>query len=178
MLIRVGDLLVAAHLPLAHRCDNPQLWCQRGDGGLNPHLIVALAGTAVGDGVAAVTPRLVNSQLGDERTSQRREQGVAALVARVRLDCRGHVVTGELLARVDDQALDGAQVGRLLEDLGEVVLRLAKIDAQRHDLGVVLILDPLEHHRCVETTRVEQHDTVHLMWQGEVLGGLLDGRHF
>ena len=53
VLARVRDLLVAAHRPRAHRRDHLQLGRERGDGALDPHLVVALAGAAVGDRVAA-----------------------------------------------------------------------------------------------------------------------------
>ena len=53
VLAGVGDLLLAAHLPVAHRGDHLQLRSQRRDGGLDPDLVVALAGAAVGDRVAA-----------------------------------------------------------------------------------------------------------------------------
>ena len=53
VLARVGDLLLAAHLPGAHRRDRLQLRRQRRHRRLDPHLVVALAGAAVGDRVAA-----------------------------------------------------------------------------------------------------------------------------
>ena len=53
VLARVGDLLLAAHLPGAHRRDRLQLRRQGRDRRLDPHLVVALAGAAVGDRVAA-----------------------------------------------------------------------------------------------------------------------------
>ena len=53
VLARVGDLLLAAHLPGADRRDRPQLGREGRDGRLDPDLVVALAGAAVGDRVAA-----------------------------------------------------------------------------------------------------------------------------
>ena len=53
VLARVGDLLLAAHRPLAHRRDHLQLGRERRDRAVDPDLVVALAGAAVGDRVAA-----------------------------------------------------------------------------------------------------------------------------
>src|SRR6266508_4064870 len=53
VLARVGDLLLAAHLPAAHRRDDLHGRVERDHGRLDPHLIVALAGAAMGDRVAA-----------------------------------------------------------------------------------------------------------------------------
>ena len=58
-------------------------------------------------------------------------------------------------------------------DRVEVVGRLAEVDAERHDLGVVLVLDPLEHHRGVQSARVEQHHAMDLVGLCQIPG---DGR--
>ena len=92
VLAGVGDLLLAAHLPLAHRRDHLQLGVERRDRALDPDLVVALAGAAVGDRVAAVLAGGLDGELGDQRPAQRREQRVAAAVERVGLDRRQHVV--------------------------------------------------------------------------------------
>ena len=168
VLLRVGDLLVAAHLPLAHRRDDLQVGRERRDRRLDAHLVVALAGAAVGDRVGAVLARRVAGQLGQQRAAERGEQRVAALVAGVRPDRRGHVVARELLLGVHHEALDGAQVEGLLAHRVEVVGRLAQVDAERHHLGVVLVLDPLQHHRRVQAARVQEHHAVHLVGLGEV----------
>ena len=113
VLARVGDLLLAAHLPLAHRGDQLQLRVERRDRRLDPNLVVALAGAAVGDRVAARLARVLDRELGDQRPPERREQRIAAAVERVRLDRRQHVVARELLAGVDDDRVDGPEVARL-----------------------------------------------------------------
>ena len=70
VLLRVGDLLVAAHLPLAHRRDHLQVGGERRDRRLDPHLVVALAGAAVGDRVGAVLARRVAGELGQQRPAE------------------------------------------------------------------------------------------------------------
>ena len=92
VLARVGDLLLAAHLPLAHRRQHLELGVEGGDRAVDPHLVVALAGAAVGDRVAAGRARVLDRELRDQRPGERGEQRVAAAVERVRPDRRQHVV--------------------------------------------------------------------------------------
>ena len=168
VLARVGDLLVAAHRPRAHRRDHLQLRRERRDRALDPHLVVALAGAAVGDRVAARLARVLDRELGDQRPAERGEQRVAVAVVGVRLDRRQHVLARELLARVDDVAVERAELQRLALDDVVVLARLAEVDGERDDLGLVLVLDPLEHHARVEAARVEQQHAPDLAGLGQV----------
>src|SRR5262249_61664649 len=80
VLASIGDLLLAAHPPLADRGDQPQLRVERGDGRLEPDLIVALAGAAVGDDAAARRPRMLDGELPDQRPAERGEQRIPAAI--------------------------------------------------------------------------------------------------
>ena len=80
VLAGVGDLLLAAHPPLAHRSDHLELGVEGRDGRLEAHLVVALAGAAVGDRVATGPPRRLDRQPRDQRAAQGGEQRVAAPV--------------------------------------------------------------------------------------------------
>src|SRR5207244_8305227 len=91
---------------------------------------------------------------------------------RVRLDRGKHVIVRELMSRVDDQAVEGPEAKRLLLDDLEVLPRLAEIDGEGDDLRGVLVLDPLEHHRCVETAGIEEQHATDLLRTG-----LIGGRH-
>ena len=170
MLARVGDLLVAAHRPRAHGRDHLELGRERRDGRLDAHLVVALAGAAVGDRVAAGAARVVDGELGDQRPAERGEERIAVAVVGVGLDGRQHVVAGELLARVDDVAVQCPEPQRLAAHDLVVLARLAEVDGQRDHLGVVLVLDPLEHHARVQAAGVEQQDAADLFRLGEVGG--------
>ena len=172
MALGVGDLLVPAHLPFADRRDHLQFRRDRGDGRLDPHLIVALAGAAVGDGVGVERARGVDGELGQQWATEAREWRVAALVAGVGEDRRPDIVAGELVLGVDQDRLDGPEIAGLLEGRVEVVGRLAEVDAQCDHFGVVLILDPLEHHRRVESAGVEQDDAVDVFGPGDIRSGL------
>jgi hypothetical protein len=152
----VLDLLLAAHLPLAHGRDDLELGRQRRHRGLDAHLVVALARAAVRHGVASGLAGGLDGELGDQRAAQRREQRVAAAVEGVGLDRRSDVAAGELLARVDDAALQRPELEGLALHHLEVLTGLAEVDGQRDHLGLVLVLDPLEHDAGVQAARVEQ----------------------
>jgi hypothetical protein len=102
---------------------------------------------------------------------ERREQRVAVAVVGVRLDRREHVLARELLARVDDVAVERAELERLAADDVVVLPRLPEVHGQRDHLGLVLVLDPLEHHARVQAARVEQQHAPDLAGLGQV------GRH-
>src|SRR5205823_5658366 len=59
------DLLLAAHAPLADWCDHLQIRSQRRGGDVEAHLVVALAGAAVGYQGRAGLPRYAHHQLCD-----------------------------------------------------------------------------------------------------------------
>ena len=127
MLARVGDLFLAAHLPVAYRRDDLQLGPERRLRRLDAHLVVPLAGAAVRDRVAARLACDLDGDLRQQWPAECGEERVAAAVERVRLDRRQHVVLGELLARVDHDAIESAQLDRLaLHDI-EVLARLPEV---------------------------------------------------
>ena len=163
MLPRVGDLLVTAHPPFTNRREHLDLGSQRRDGRVDPDLIVALAGAAVGDRVAAVLAGRLDGEPGDQRPRQGREQRIPAAVEGVGPDRRQHELRCELLARVDDERLDRTHVLRLGGDRIPVLAGLAQLNREGDDLGAVLLLDPVQHHAGVETTRVEQQDAPDLI---------------
>ena len=86
-----------------------------------------------------------------------------------------HVVARELLARVDHVAVERAELQRLALDDVVVLAGLAEVDRERDHLGLVLVLDPLEHHGRVEPARVEQQHAPDLAGLGLVRGGLDQG---
>jgi hypothetical protein len=69
-----------------------------GEGELEAHLVVALAGRAVRDGVGAVRERDLRLASRDQRARDRRAEHVAALVEGVGAQDREDVVARELLA--------------------------------------------------------------------------------
>jgi hypothetical protein len=124
----------------------------------------------VGDRVAARAARVLDRELGDQRAAERGEERVAVAVVGVGPDRRQDVLGGELVARVDHVRLDRAEVERLALDDVVVLARLAEVDGEGHDLGLVLVLDPLEHHARVQAARVEQQHAPDLAGLGEIGG--------
>ena len=176
VLARVRDLLVAAHPPGADGRDHLQLGASVAIVAsirtwslplpVQPWAIVSQPGLA----------RVLDRELGDQRPAERREQRIAEPVDRVGLDRREHVLARELLARVDHVRVDRAELERLAPDDLVVLAGLPEVDGQRHDLGLVLVLDPLEHHARVEAAAVEQQHAVHLGRVGLVASWSADVR--
>ena len=86
--LTVLDLVIPAHAPIAYGCNDIDIRPESGDAYLQPDLVVALAGAAVGDGVSVVLPGCLDQIPGDERASQGRGQRVLLLVNRPGLQGR------------------------------------------------------------------------------------------
>ena len=155
-----------------------QLGVEGRDRRLDPHLVVALAGAAVGDRVAAVLPRRLDRQLADQRPAEGGEERIAAAVEGVRLDRRQDVVIRELLACVDEDGLDGPELLGLAGDHVPFLAGLPEVDGERHDFRPVALLDPLQHHAGVQASRVEQEHTSDLLGVGLVGGNPRSFREF
>ena len=119
----------------------------------------------------SLAARVLDGELRDQRPAERGEQRVAAAVERVGLDRRRDVLARELLARVDDVAVERAEPQRLALDHLVVLAGLAEVDGQADHLGVVGVLDPLQHHARVEAAGVEQQHAVDVLGVGLVAGG-------
>ncbi len=128
---------------------------------LEPHLVVALAGAAVGDRVGRELAGRGHEMAGDHRPRQRRHEWVLPLVERVRLDRVDDEPGRVLLAGVDDPRLDRTGDERALADrlpVGRVGVRLlADVDRERDHLRAPLLLDPLHRDGGVEPARVREH---------------------
>ena len=83
---------LAGEAPAPHRREHLEVGRERARRHLEAHLVVALAGAAVGDGVGAVLAGGRDQVLGDERPGERRHQRVLALVDGVGLERGRHEV--------------------------------------------------------------------------------------
>ena len=159
LLGEVDQLLAALEFPLAPRCDHADVGLQRIIAELEAHLVVALAGRAMADGVRAHRPRNLDLALGDQRPRDRRAEQIVALVLRVGAEHREDEVADELLAQILDE-----DVFRLhAEHLGLAprrfdLLALAEVGGEGYDLRVIFGLQPLEDDRGVEPARISEHD--------------------
>ena len=123
-------------------------------------LVVALAGAAVGDGVGAFLVGDLDQKLGDHRPGHGGGQRVDALVERAGLDVRPAEVAHETLPAVDDvgpagAGADGPAIDVLLEHAA------AEVDGEGDDLDVVLLAQPGDGDRGVESTGISEHHLVH-----------------
>ena len=159
VLLGEGDQVLAAlERPLAPGRDDLDAGLQRVIGELEAHLVVALAGGAVTDGVGAGGARDLDLLLGDERPRDRGAEQVDALVERVGAKHREHVVAHEFLAQVldvDVLRLD-AEHQRLFAR-GLDLAALAEVGREGHHLGAVGLLQPLQNDRGVEAARIGEH---------------------
>ena len=129
-------------------------------GDVEADLVVALAGAAVGDRVGAFLVGDLDQQLGDHRSGHGRGQRVDALVQGAGLDVRPAEVTHEPLASVDDvgarrAGADGSPIDVLLENAAP------EVDRQGHDLDVVLLAQPGDGDRRVESAGIGEHHLLH-----------------
>ncbi len=159
----VLDLLVAAReLPLAHRRDDLQVRRQRHHRDVEAHLVVALAGGAVGHGLGAFLLGDLDEVLGDQRPPEGGRHQVLALVDGAGLERRHDVLLGELAAQVAHDGLHGAGLEGLGPDRLEVLL-LAEVGDEGDDVVAVLLAEPLDDDRGVEAPGVRQNDLLRIL---------------
>ena len=159
LLGELDQLLAALEGPLAPGRDDLDGRLQRIVGELEAHLIVALAGGAVTDGVGAGLPGDLDLLLGDQRPRDRGSEQIDALVDGVGAEHREHVVADELLAQVLDEdvlLLDAEQLGLAPGRLQ--LLALAEVGGEGHHLAAVGLLQPLQDDRRVQAAGVGEHD--------------------
>jgi hypothetical protein len=146
-------------LPLPPGGDDPELGGQRRVGQLEAHLVVALAGGAVGHRVGAFPERDLHLRLGDAGARDRGAQQVRALVDGVGPEHGKDEVPDELLLEVHDVDPAGPGPQRLLAD-GQQLLALAQIGAVGDDLAVVALDQPAQDHGGVEPARIREDDAL------------------
>ena len=130
---------------------------ERVGGQLEADLVVALAGRAMGDGVGAGLLGDLDEVLGDHRAGDRGAEQVLALIERVGAEHREHEVAHELLAHIDDaDVLDAEHLGLLARRLE--LLALAEVGGEGDDLGLIVLLQPLQHDRGVEAAGIGEDD--------------------
>ncbi len=112
------------------------------------------------DDAAAVLPRRRHQVLDDQRPTQRRHQRVAVHVERVGLDGGQAVLVGELVARIDDDGLDGTAIQRALPHDLHVLAALTQVDRDGDNLAAGLLADPADRYRGVQTAGIRQDDAL------------------
>ena len=167
MLLGIGHQLLARHqIPLAPRRDDLDARLQRVGAELETHLVVALAGRAVTDGIGAGFIDDLDQALGDQRPGDRGTEQVFAFINGIGAEHREDEVADELLAHIVD--IDVLRLDAGLQRLGARRLQLfalAEVGGEGDDFALVHVLQPLEDDRGIQTARIGQHnllDVAHL----------------
>ena len=155
--------LARGEVPFAPWRDHLDVGLERVIGELEPDLVVALAGGAMGDRVGADFLGDLDLLFGDQRPGDRGAEQVLALIQRVGAEHRKHVVADEFLAQILDEnvlRLDAEQQRLLARRLK--LLALAEIGGEGNDLAAIGGLQPLQDDRRVEPARIGEHDLFHV----------------
>ena len=160
VLLGERDQRVArGEFPLAPGRDDLDVGLQRVGAELEAHLVVALAGRAMGDGVGADLARDFDQALGDQRPRDRSAEQILPLVERVGAEHREDVVAHEFLAHVLDEdvlRLDAEQLGLAPRRLQ--LLALAEVGGEGDDLAAVGRLQPFQDDGGVEAAGIGEDD--------------------
>ena len=154
----VVDLLVTAlDIPLTPRSNDGHIRAQGLEGQLKTHLIVALTGAAVADGICTFLDGDIRQSLGDAGTCKAGAQQVI-FVLRAELQGGEDVVLHKVLLQVQHVQLGSA--GRLGLFFQTVQLgALTHVTGDSDDLAVVVVfLQPGNDDGGVQTAGVCQHD--------------------
>jgi hypothetical protein len=127
------------------------------EGQLEPDLVVALAGGAVRDGVAAGLERHLGLVLRDQRPREGRSEEIGALVDGVSAYGGKDEVADELLANIAHHAVDRSRGPGLLRQAGKLLL-LADVGRVGDDLTAVVLLQPVQDDGRVEPAAVGETD--------------------
>ena len=151
------EIRPGAEVPVPPGRHDAEVRREGGVGELEAHLVVALAGRPVGDGVRALGAGHRHLPLRDQRPGEGGAEEVAGLVGGVGAQHGEHEVADELLAEIDD--VDRARPGPdgLLAD-GDQLLGLAEVGGVGDDLGAVGLLEPGQDDRGVESAGVCEDD--------------------
>ena len=157
MLGRVLDSVLARNdVPLAPRSDHRQMRSQRLIGQLKSHLIVALAGAAVRQRVAAGFQCDFHLAFGQQGPGDGGPQQILMFVLAAGADHLPQILGDKLFAHVRDVAFLGAgRLGFLLET-GQLVAALADVTAHGDDFAAVVFLQPRNDDGGIESARIRE----------------------
>ena len=164
LFLGVGDELAArAEVPDAPRGNDADAGLEGVVGELEAHLVVALAGGAVGDGVGSLLAGDLDLPLGDQRPGDGGAEQVGVLVDGAGAQHRKDEVAHELLAQVVDVDRAGAAAAGLRLHRLEL-LPLAEVGAEGDDLGPVGLDQPGEDDGGIESSRVGEYDLLGIVF--------------
>ena len=156
-------------IPFPPGCDHPDARLQRVIAELEPHLIVALSGGAMGHRIGADLPGDFDLPLGDQGPGDRGAQKIRPFIERIGPEHGKDVIADEFLAQIFDEDLAcphhlGFFPGRL------ELFALAEIGGEGHDLATVIFLQPAQDDRGIEPARIGQHHLLDVAFLGRAHG--------
>ncbi len=164
ILLGEGDERRAGgQIPFPPGRDHFYVGLERIIGELEAHLIIALAGRAMGHGVRAELAGDLDLLLGDQGAGDRGSEQIEPLILRIGAEHREDIVADEFLAQVLDENMLGldAEEKRLVARRPKL-LALAEIGGESHHLAAIGRLQPFEDDRRVEPPRIGENDLFHV----------------
>ena len=138
-LLTAGKLIAKILVP--PWCNHLEVGRERGGSQFEAHLVVALAGGTVSDGLCPVLAGDLHHALGNQWTRDTCAEEILSLVNRAGLHHRENKISGELLPEVVDVNVRRSSLARLRAQTFGFLL-LPDVGAKSDDLGGVLFLDP------------------------------------
>ena len=156
----VGDLLgPVGHVPLAGGRDNAEAGVEGAGAHVEPHLVVALGGAAVGDGGGPLLTCHADHQLGNQGAAQSGAEGIDALVHGVGVQRRKDEVVDEPRTGVLDVGRRRSRRQRLLPRRAKVDVA-AEVGGDGDHVHAVVLLQPANGDGRVEPAAVRQYDLI------------------
>src|SRR5262249_37790749 len=117
-------------------------------------LVVAFAGAAVGEGVAARGQSDLHLLLGQQRAGNRRAEEILVLVDTTRADQFPEVLGDELLTHVFHIDFGRAGLASLVFEAGEFIAALSDVAANGDNFAAVIFFQPRNDDRSIEAARI------------------------
>ena len=158
MSLGIVDLFIAAlDVPLAPRGDDLQVGCKVHDGQLKAHLIVAFAGAAVADRIRTLGAGNLHHAFCQNGAGKAGAQQITLVIC-PGLHGGNDVILHKFIGQVFDVQLGCAACLGALFQAFQLTL-LPHIAAHGNDFAVVIVLfQPRDDNRCVQTAGICQHD--------------------
>ena len=165
----INFLVTAVQLPETPRSQYLHLRCKCLDCQLETYLVIALAGAAMYDGIAAFSLCDLYQFLCDDRTCKGSTQQIAFVICAC-LHGRDDVIIHKFLGQVHDIQLGSAGSQSLFLQAIQLT-SLANITGDGNDFTAVVFLQPRNEYGCIQTAGICEGSLLN----GDILGS---SRHF
>ena len=155
--LAVGDRFLAAHPPLPGRGQHLEFGRQGTDGHIEAHLVVALAGAAMGHRIGTHLPGHLHQPPGDQRAGQGGGQRIATLVEGIGADGGEGELGDEGFNQVAHDRLAGAAVEGLAANRLELIALTEVGGEGDHLLHAPFLLEIGDADTGVDAAGIGQH---------------------